>query len=185
MSLDLHLRNIQKNAKSLRTLYFKPPGIFTNAIINKPEITRLIRDSDPLERSLYTIEDGEPHRIDGVNNYAETPSDEKTIIKIPDYSTQETPSTVIQLNDETEVSELLEKASDLVTRYPLEDMAAKLEAYTLKYEQLQQSIAEYELLEQQQAEDLQVHDINEDQLEEIAKEEARIRELKQVLEQND
>lgn len=39
-------------------LEFDPPGIFTNAIINKPDVTSLIRDPSEAELSLYKIGKG-------------------------------------------------------------------------------------------------------------------------------
>ncbi|EEQ37045.1 hypothetical protein CLUG_01168 [Clavispora lusitaniae ATCC 42720] len=79
--LDTVLESCQK----INTLEFAPPGIFTNAIITKPEVTSLIRDALVPEPSLYRItkkaaegsqsygENGffepKPTRIDGSSIY--------------------------------------------------------------------------------------------------------------------
>lgn len=72
-SLDYCLDQLTQCASSISTLYFKPPGIFHNAIVNNGNtshadlITRLIRDGDPKEElSLYIIDkEGFPRRKDG------------------------------------------------------------------------------------------------------------------------
>lgn len=47
------------------SLEFAPPGIFTNAIITKPEVTTLIRDALVPEQSLYKIAGGSTTALPG------------------------------------------------------------------------------------------------------------------------
>lgn len=70
--LDDCLDQIVQSSESISTLYFKPPGIFHNAIVPDPNtsyadiITRIIRDGDPQEEvSLYKVsKEGLPKRKD-------------------------------------------------------------------------------------------------------------------------
>lgn len=72
-SLDYCLELLTKSAESISTLYFKPPGIFQNAIVpcNSKSysdlIVKLIRDGDSIEEvSLYnSTNDGNLKRKDG------------------------------------------------------------------------------------------------------------------------
>ncbi|SCW00199.1 LAFE_0B11628g1_1 [Lachancea fermentati] len=72
-SLDFSLEQISQSSNSISTLYFKPPGIFHNAIVHEPRtsyadvITKIIRDGDPQDEvSLYKIDSsGLPKRKDG------------------------------------------------------------------------------------------------------------------------
>ncbi|OAP58549.1 hypothetical protein AYL99_07639 [Fonsecaea erecta] len=51
-----HLEQISLSAKSISELEFPPPKIFTNALLNNQEITTLIRDTEPHERALFSID---------------------------------------------------------------------------------------------------------------------------------
>lgn len=66
--MDYHLLRIMENAESITTLYFRPPGSFTNAVIQKPEITNVIRDADTNEQLLFRIEDRTARRVERGNN---------------------------------------------------------------------------------------------------------------------
>lgn len=52
------LTSIEALCETMNSLEFGPPGIFTNAIINKPDVTSLIRDPSEAELSLYKIQKG-------------------------------------------------------------------------------------------------------------------------------
>lgn len=65
-SLEAKLNAINGSANSLKTLYFRPPGIFTNAITGNHDITALLRDADAHENALYHIDhQDKPERCDG------------------------------------------------------------------------------------------------------------------------
>lgn len=46
---------LQASCAAINKAHFSPPGIFTNAILTKPEVTSLIRDALPAEAGLYKI----------------------------------------------------------------------------------------------------------------------------------
>lgn len=64
LSFDLCIEEINRSIDSLSTLYFKPPGIFHNAVVHHDEsegyssiITKLIRDCNPKEElSLFKMD---------------------------------------------------------------------------------------------------------------------------------
>ncbi|ODQ77179.1 hypothetical protein BABINDRAFT_163690 [Babjeviella inositovora NRRL Y-12698] len=75
---SFHIAQINKSAESLKTLDFRKPGIFTNALLLHPEITSLIRDADEHERALYRLNGSkEMERVDGSCVYAPRKSDEE------------------------------------------------------------------------------------------------------------
>ncbi|KAF4626862.1 hypothetical protein G7Y89_g11297 [Cudoniella acicularis] len=53
--LSRHLEQISLSAESIATLPFLPPKIFTNALLSTPDITSLIRDTEPHERALFSV----------------------------------------------------------------------------------------------------------------------------------
>ncbi|KAH3900646.1 Spc34p SCDLUD_003642 [Saccharomycodes ludwigii] len=107
MNLDNILNKISNHCDSISTLYFKPPGIYSNAVLNNQDdntpdnnndkITKLIRDADPEEEaSLYDSKNNEfPIRKDGskigiadyLNSKSRTrPLNESPVIEVPkDY----------------------------------------------------------------------------------------------------
>lgn len=71
------LEAINNSANSIKTLYFRPPGIFTNALISKPDITTLLRDADNYENSLYHVDtQGKAERVDGTRGVVDHLNDE-------------------------------------------------------------------------------------------------------------
>lgn len=72
-----YINAVNDSANSLKTLYFRPPGIFTNAIITKPAITSLLRDADSHENALYQVDtQGKPERRDGTRGVVDQLNDE-------------------------------------------------------------------------------------------------------------
>ncbi|KAK4462559.1 reticulocyte-binding protein 2 a [Cladorrhinum samala] len=56
MSLLLaHLEQISLSCQGIDSLPFPPPKIFTNALLSKPDITSLIRDTEAHERALFSV----------------------------------------------------------------------------------------------------------------------------------
>ncbi|ERF70762.1 hypothetical protein EPUS_05114 [Endocarpon pusillum Z07020] len=51
-----HLEQISGSARSIGELQFPPPKIFTNALLGNHEITTLIRDTEPHERALFSVD---------------------------------------------------------------------------------------------------------------------------------
>ncbi|CAG8980783.1 hypothetical protein HYALB_00010688 [Hymenoscyphus albidus] len=58
--LSRHLEQIALSADSIATLPFPPPKIFTNALLSTPDITSLIRDTEPHERALFSVPHPQP-----------------------------------------------------------------------------------------------------------------------------
>lgn len=53
--MDSILQEIEDKCDTIQSLKFQPPGIFTNAIITKPPITKLLKDAATHEQALYRI----------------------------------------------------------------------------------------------------------------------------------
>ena len=60
--MEFHLLKIAESSESIRTLDFRKPSIFTNAMLMNPEITSLIHDADLQEQALFASEYNGPHR---------------------------------------------------------------------------------------------------------------------------
>ncbi|KAI9054002.1 hypothetical protein LZ554_002946 [Drepanopeziza brunnea f. sp. 'monogermtubi'] len=60
-ALRCHLEQISLSAESIAGLRFPPPKIFTNALLSAPDITFLIRDTEPHERALFSVPSQPPH----------------------------------------------------------------------------------------------------------------------------
>lgn len=56
-TLEHHLLRITENAESISSLYFRPPGTFTNALLLDSDLSRLIRDPEPIEQKLFHTQD--------------------------------------------------------------------------------------------------------------------------------
>jgi len=54
--LASHLEQISLSAKSIAELELPPPKTFTNALLQDHEITTLIRDTEPHERALFSLD---------------------------------------------------------------------------------------------------------------------------------
>ncbi|KIW28210.1 uncharacterized protein PV07_07890 [Cladophialophora immunda] len=67
-----HLEQISLSAKSISELEFPPPKIFTNALLNNQEITTLIRDTEPHERALFSIDPNAINRNRPQNGFRPT-----------------------------------------------------------------------------------------------------------------
>ncbi|AMD21267.1 HEL013Wp [Eremothecium sinecaudum] len=88
-SLNYCLDQIKQSADSISTLYFKPPGIFQNALVHSTNtsyaeiITRLIRDGDPVdELSLYKVDsEGKLRRKDGKQGVYDHLSERASVLK--------------------------------------------------------------------------------------------------------
>lgn len=77
-STDTHFSSINSTCQSLSALYFRPAGIFTNALVTKPDITQLLRDADAHENALYRVDryTGRPERKDGTRGVVDQVGDE-------------------------------------------------------------------------------------------------------------
>lgn len=81
MSLLEQLNRIETSISNIQSYEFSKPGIFTNAIVNRPPITTLLKDPSTDERNLYTVttpkignqlpNEVEIERVDGRKRYIE------------------------------------------------------------------------------------------------------------------
>ncbi|KAK4139445.1 uncharacterized protein C8A04DRAFT_40730 [Dichotomopilus funicola] len=53
--LFTHLEQISVSCQGIDSLPFPPPKIFTNALLSRPDITSLIRDTEAHERALFSV----------------------------------------------------------------------------------------------------------------------------------
>lgn len=61
--LQAHLEQISFSCQGIDSLPFPPPKIFTNALLSNPDITSLIRDTEPHERALFSVPPPPPPQI--------------------------------------------------------------------------------------------------------------------------
>lgn len=137
-SIDYHILRIGENAESISTLYFRPPGSFTNAIILKPEITNIIRDCDESERPLFKIED-----------LANKKNDQNKGIYNPEITRKL--DRIIQLNadqsvrlDGVNIETLCDAINDFAKEYPIPGITEKTSQYHKEWHKLTESISYYE-----------------------------------------
>lgn len=107
MPLSYFLERVDLAVQSIDSLHFQPPGLFTNAIVKRPDITSLLKDPSADEGSLYKVtkpshrrtrkselnmEIG-PQRIDGKSIYVDESfseeREEKTVVKLPTLTKRE------------------------------------------------------------------------------------------------
>jgi hypothetical protein len=108
--LEATIGVINDSANSLKTLYFRPPGIFTNALIRKPDITTLLRDADSHENALYYVdEQDKPERRDGTRGVVDRLNDELEQLEVQQQTNEDEliqrPSVVLVPKDIEEPNE--------------------------------------------------------------------------------
>ncbi|ODV97232.1 hypothetical protein PACTADRAFT_1805 [Pachysolen tannophilus NRRL Y-2460] len=75
------LDSINRSSNSIKSLYFAPSGMFTNALTYKPDITRLIRDAQDFESNIYMIDEkNNARRSDGTKGYVDLVEDNDYVI---------------------------------------------------------------------------------------------------------
>ncbi|KAL1959548.1 hypothetical protein VTO42DRAFT_1583 [Malbranchea cinnamomea] len=60
--LQNHLEQISASANAIAELPFPPPKMFANALLLEHEITTLIRDTEPHERALFSVDPNQQRR---------------------------------------------------------------------------------------------------------------------------
>ncbi|KAH6677371.1 DASH complex subunit Spc34 [Halenospora varia] len=70
--LSRHLEQITLSADAIVSLPFPPPKIFTNALLSTPDITSLIRDTEPHERALFSVPPPPPPPSSSSNQFSES-----------------------------------------------------------------------------------------------------------------
>lgn len=101
--LQSALASLNESSNSLKTLYFRPPGIFTNALIGKPDITTLLRDADAFENALYQVDaQDRPERKDGTRGVVDQLNDDLDELQLQ------------QLQEEADGGELVQRPSVVI-----------------------------------------------------------------------
>lgn len=147
-SLIYFLERIEQSSESLQCHEFDPPGIFTNAIVKKPDIMKLLKDPSIDENSLYKISkignrepkhEFKPERIDGktmyidqsFNEYADYDNkDKRTAVILPNLTNEKnnlelnsSPTSIKRLRDVNivhtdDLGEMSNMIIDLIEKYP-------------------------------------------------------------------
>lgn len=165
--LNYFLERIEKSTELLQALEFGPSGIFTNTIIKKPKINRILKDVEGDEASLFRVI--EPRSTDFNGERRIVRSDGKSIFMNDGNSfentykngTKGTIVQIAQLNNEileenfapklvnfdenAEMDELCKRAYQLLEKYPnLIDnhqlLKQQVDTYSQEYYQLNQSV---------------------------------------------
>lgn len=140
MSLDYFLERTEQSIKSIQSLEFSKQGIFTNAIVKRPNITTLLKDPSPDEQSLYRVvrprlrfADGEengdvrPGRVDGKSIFSLNTSEEdgkRVVVQVPKIRENiasdppSSPTKFFPEYDTEDVGELCDIALNLTSKYP-------------------------------------------------------------------
>lgn len=138
--MEFHLLKIAEASESIRTLEFRRPSIFTNAVILKPEITSLIHDADPQDHSLFR-----------------TSKNASSADKhLSPYKPQKTASSNF---DESELREwnvdvFCTAVERLVSMYPVPGVESKIASYRQRWHGLNKEILYYEDIVEEQRQQL-------------------------------
>ncbi|ANB11439.1 hypothetical protein AWJ20_4249 [Sugiyamaella lignohabitans] len=131
--MEFFTSKIKDTNASIQSIKFRRPGIFTNAVILKPEITSLIQDADNQEQALFQIsgKSKQPVRVSHKPSSAGLPTE-------------------INSSDELSVDALCTAAERLAQIYPIEGLDSRVAYYRNKADQLNENIFKYEELVESQ-----------------------------------
>lgn len=124
--MDYHLRKIAESADSIDSLYFSRPGIFSNAVILKPEITSLIQDAEYRENLLFSS-DGNVH-----------------------FNRVVVPDEIQHLENEYDIEVLCSTAEQLLKVYPIPGAVDTIQDYRRRFIRASDNISKYEEIVEQQ-----------------------------------
>lgn len=116
---NFHLDKILESANSINSLDFKHQGIFTNAILLKPDITTLIQDGNPEEQAMFSLDSNPQLKLRQKQSAVE---DEK----------------------QWSFDALCEALRKLAHSYSIQGLDDKLKFYEMKWNRLNSSILHYE-----------------------------------------
>ncbi|EEA19629.1 hypothetical protein TMatcc_009765 [Talaromyces marneffei ATCC 18224] len=166
--LESHLEQITLSANAIADLSFPPPKIFTNALLNTPDITALIRDTEVHERALFTLDaSAKPSQRRATRRGTTFPADtqrETMISRINAARSNRHQSAVARVlgNDmmeeirrsagsstrlqrgEVNVEVLLKGAEILCNVYPVAGAAEKIADLRYRYSQISESLVRLE-----------------------------------------
>ncbi|OXV07688.1 hypothetical protein Egran_04548 [Elaphomyces granulatus] len=169
--LESHLEQITLSANAISELPFPPPKIFTNALLNAPDITTLIRDTEAHERALFSIDPSAkplkpaPRRATRRTTiFPAEPETESLADRLASVRGRRPPSVVARvlggdmleeikrsvgasasaLRGEINVEVLLRGAEMLCHVYPITGAAEKISTLRYRYQEVSDSIAQLE-----------------------------------------
>lgn len=116
---NFHLEKILESANSIKSRDFKHQGIFTNALLLKPDITTLIQDGNPEEQALFSL-------------------DNNTHAKLRHKQT------AVEDEKQWSFDALCEALRKLAHSYSIQGLDDKLRFYEMKWNRLNSSILHYE-----------------------------------------
>ncbi|KAL6721268.1 hypothetical protein ACLMJK_000370 [Lecanora helva] len=168
--LDNHFEQIALSSAAIRELPFPPPKVFTNSLLHSHDITALIRDTEPHERALFTLETEKQH----VGASSADPSRRNTVYGVNSTTLshgngngfrrdlrqgsavatllggefseqlQKANSKEGKERGEVDVNLLLKGAEKLCGVYPIPGAPERIASLRSRYEQLNSSIGRYE-----------------------------------------
>ncbi|KIN00892.1 hypothetical protein OIDMADRAFT_197838 [Oidiodendron maius Zn] len=166
--LERHLEQIALSSESIGTLPFPPPKMFTNALLSTPDITSLIRDTEPHERALFSVPPPQPPASSSASYTKKQPNRRQTVFNVasgevttgtgtsaraPRRNTAIAAVLGPELHSEVRKSEgkgdvdievLLRGAEKLNEVYSILGVPKRIDDLRLRYSQLSSSVAHYE-----------------------------------------
>ncbi|RMD39337.1 hypothetical protein DV735_g5794, partial [Chaetothyriales sp. CBS 134920] len=144
--LDSHLQQISSSATAIGQLEFAPPRRFTNAVLGAHEITALIRDTEPHERSLFSLDPSlarpRPHGAHTRSGPA-PPAQQSAVARVLG------PKMISDIRRSTrgrgvDVTVLLDGAEKLCEAYSLPGVPEQIKAIRKHHQRIAASVAEHE-----------------------------------------
>lgn len=156
------LERIERSSEQILALEFGPPGIFTNAIVKKPKINRILKDLEGDENSLFQVI--EPRAGDVASKRRVVRADGKSIFTndISQDNTRKTIVQIAQLNQDvlenkgknpininidanTPMDDLCKQAYDILAKYPNlidnhEQLLQQVDSYRQEYSELENAV---------------------------------------------
>ncbi|KAL1972258.1 hypothetical protein VTN31DRAFT_7477 [Thermomyces dupontii] len=166
--LESHLEQITESANSIAELSFPPPRIFTNAMLNAPDITSLIRDTEAHERALFTVDPvtkSQRRATRRMTTYSADPSTAESLasriaaaranprqsavarvlgVDMMEKIRRSTGTSARAPRGEIDVEVLLQGAEKLCNAYPIAGAAEKISSLRYRYQQVTESLARLE-----------------------------------------
>jgi len=164
--LDSHLSQISLCSQSIASLPFPEPKIFTNALLNTPDITSLIRDTEAHERALFhlaapplppsrsagtsadlaasQVQHGNQRRATVYGGAARQPKNKAVAAVLGGDLYAKTRSKEGRTKGEIDVEVLLQGAEKLAAVYPIVGASERINKLRRRHEQLEANVKHYE-----------------------------------------
>uniref|UniRef100_A0A093VB88 DASH complex subunit SPC34 n=1 Tax=Talaromyces marneffei PM1 TaxID=1077442 RepID=A0A093VB88_TALMA len=146
--LESHLEQITLSANAIADLSFPPPKIFTNALLNTPDITALIRDTEVHERALFTLDaSAKPSQRRATRRGTTFPADtqrETMISRINAARSNRHQSAVARVLGNDMMEEIRRSAGQSSLLFPVAGAAEKIADLRYRYSQISESLVRLE-----------------------------------------